>query len=194
MRTILMIFIATILPFTTQAVATNHIESKVFKAWVVTSIADKRCHLENFTGLKNTVSLRSKKKIYDTSELRPVEIYLHFSSQWEEFPVAVHARSSLKFSKKNRFYHFGKKVSFSIDKGTPFMFKRRYKPFTFAFRTAKGLDALVIDMKKGVWGQLSGPLFTKNNQELIFEGTVDLRGFTKAWNMYEECIKNVGVN
>ena len=73
------------------------------------------------------------------------------------------------------------------------MFKRRYKPFTYAFRTAKGLDALVIDMKKGLWGQLSGTLFTKNNQELIFEGTVNLRGFTKAWNMYEECIENVGV-
>ena len=144
--------------------------------------------LGNFTRLKNTASLQSRKKDYDIGELKPVEIHIMFISRDRETSVTVTASWSLEKPKRTEYY-FGK-PSFSVDKGKPYIFKRRYKPFSYAFLTSGELDALVIDMKKGLWGQISGQLFDIYNQEFIFESTVDLRGFTKAWNTYEECIQN----
>jgi hypothetical protein len=181
---------AIMLTFAKEAVASNHVAVKVFKSWSVTHTKGKSCRLENFTRLKNTASLQSRKKHYDTSELKPVEIYLIFVARFREFPVAINARWSLEKPQKSEYY-FGK-TFFSVDKAPPHIFKRRYKPYTFAFLTSGELDALVIDMKKGLWGQISGQLFDIYNQEFTFESTVDLRGFTKAWNTYEECIQNDG--
>ena len=182
MRTVLIVLLATMLAFTEEAVASNHVEVKVFKSWDVVHLKGDSCFLGNYTLLKNTASLQSRKKDFDIGELKPVEIHILFSSQTET-PVAIRAAWSLEKPKRTEYY-FGT-PSFSVDKGKPYIFKRRYKPFSYAFLTSGELDALVIDMKKGLWGQISGQLFDINNQEFTFESTVDLRGFTKAWNTYE---------
>ena len=187
MRAVLIVLLATMLAFTEEAVASNHVEVKVFKSWDVVHLKGKNCMLGHYTFLKNTASLQSRKKDFDIGELKPVEIHIMFTSR-TEFPVAITASWSLEKPKRTEYY-FGTS-SFSVDKGKSYVFKRRYKPFFHAFLTSGELDALVIDMKKGLWGQISGQLFDINNQEFTFESTVDLRGFTKAWNAFEECSQN----
>ena len=85
-----------------------------------------------------------------------------------------------------------KKSSFSIYTGMSRIFKRRYKPYTYAFLPSKDPDSLVIDLKKSLLGQMSGSICTKNNKAFMFDSTVDLKGCSKAWDTYEECIRNDG--
>ena len=81
MRTVLIVLMATMLAFTEEAVASNHVEVKVFKSWSVVHRKGKSCLLGNFTRLKNTASLHSRKKDFDIGELKPVEIHMMFISQ-----------------------------------------------------------------------------------------------------------------
>ena len=190
MRTVLIVLMAIMLAFTEEAVASNHVEVKVFKSWSVVHRKGKGCSLGNFTRLKNTAFLQSRKKDFDIGKLKPVEIHIMFISWAREFPVTITATWSLEKPKRTEYY-FGK-PSFSVDEGKPYNFKRRYKPFSYAFLTSRELDSIVIEMKKGLWGQISGQLFDINNQDFSFESTVNLRGFTKAWNTYEKCIQSDG--
>ena len=74
MRTVLIVLMATMLAFTEEAVASNHVELKVLKSWSVVHRKGKRCLLGNFTRLKKPVALQCRKKHFDICELKPVDI------------------------------------------------------------------------------------------------------------------------
>ena len=87
MRTVLIVLLATMLAFTEEAVASNHVEVKVFKSWDVVHLKGDSCLLGNYTLFKNTASLQSRKKDFDIGELKPVEIHVMFFSWARGFPL-----------------------------------------------------------------------------------------------------------
>ena len=74
------------------------------------------------------------------------------------------------------------------------IFKRRYKPYTYAFLPSKDPDSLVIDLKKSLLGQMSGSIFTKIIRSLCLRVQLTLKDVLKHGTLMKSVLEMTALN